>query len=97
MVTMVRAGVYLGHSPLHTGSVALSLNTRTGHVYYQYHALFDNTLSTVEHMRKLRVPGNWKNLVEYHSDLAKQENFTLEKEWYLKKSSSMNLPREACQ
>ena len=34
-------------------------------------------------------------MVEEHSDLTTQENFTLEKEWHLKKSSKMNLPREA--
>ena len=47
-----RAGVYLGHSTFHSGSVALLLNTRTGHVYPQYHVVFDNTFSTVEHIRK---------------------------------------------
>ena len=51
-------------------SVALVLNTRTGHVYPQYHVVFDDTLSTVEHMRNDTVPVNWKKLVEEHSELA---------------------------
>ena len=51
----------------------------------------------MDHMRKGTDPGNWKNLVEEHSCLATQENFTLSKEWHLNKSSSMPLPREARQ
>ena len=55
----------------------LVLNSITGYVSPQYHVVFDDTFSTVEHMRKVTVPGNWKNLVEEHSELATQENFTL--------------------
>ena len=59
--------------------------------------VFDDTLSTVEHMRKAIVPGNWKNLVEEHSELALQENFNLAKYWHLNKLSSIPLPRETFQ
>ena len=59
--------VYIGHYPFHSWSVALVLNTITGHVSPQCHVVFDDTVSTVEHMSKGTVPGNWKNLVEYHS------------------------------
>ena len=52
----------------------LVLNTRTWHVSPQYHVDFDITLSTLEHMSKGTVPGNWKNLVEDQSELATQEN-----------------------
>ena len=48
-------------------------------------------------MRKGTVPGNWKNLVEDHSEIATQDIFTLAKDWHLNKSSSMPLPREAWQ
>ena len=72
-------GVYLGHSPSHTGSVYLVLNTRTGHVSPHYHVVFYDTLSTVEHMWKGTVPVNWKKMVKEHSYLATQENFTLTK------------------
>ena len=78
-----RSGVYLGHSPFHAGSVALLLNTITGNIFPQYHVVFDDTFSTVEHMRKGTVPGNWKNLVEDHLELATQEKFILAKEWHL--------------
>ena len=53
------------------------LNTRAGHVSPQYYVVFDNTLSTVDHMRKGTVPRNWKNLVEEHLEIATQKNFTL--------------------
>ena len=54
--TRTRNGVYLGQSPLPAGSLDLALNTRTGHVHPQYHVVFDNTFSTVEHMRNVTVP-----------------------------------------
>ena len=87
--------VYFGKSPLHAGSASLLLNTRTVHVSPQYHVVFDRILSTVEHMRKGTVPGNCKNLVEEHSELSTQENFTLAKEWHLNKYSRITLTREA--
>ena len=77
--------VYIGYPPLQAGSVNLVLNIRTGHVSSHYHVVFDNKFSTVDHTRKVTVPVNWKNLVEDHSEIAMQENFTLEKEWNLKK------------
>ena len=57
----------------------LVLDTINGKVFPQYHVVFDNKFSNVEHMRKGTVPGNWKNLVEDHSDIAMQGNFNLEK------------------
>ena len=48
----------------------LVLNTRTGHVYPQYHVVFEDTLSTVGQIMKGTVSVNCKNLVEDHSELA---------------------------
>ena len=92
---MAKNGVYLGQSTLNTGSVALVLNTRTGHVLPQYHVVVDDKFSTVEHMKKVTVPGNWKNLMEEHLELDIQENFTLAKDLHLNEYSSMPLLREA--
>ena len=36
-----RTGLYLGHSQFYAGSVALLLNTITGHFPSQYHVVFD--------------------------------------------------------
>ena len=59
--------------------------------------IFHKIFSTVYNTRKGTVPGNLKNLVEEHSELATQKNFTLAKEWHMNKYSSMPLPREVCQ
>ena len=74
-----RSRVYLGHYHFHSGSVELVLNIITGYVSPQYHVVFDDNLSTVDHMRKGTILGNWKNLVEEHSELSTQEKSTLEK------------------
>ena len=74
-----RSGVYLGHYYFHSGSVELVLNIRTGYVPPQYHVVFDNNLSDVDHMRKDTLPVNWEKLAEEHSELATQGKITLEK------------------
>ncbi len=51
-----RIGVYLGHSPIHAGSVALVLNPQTGHVSPQFHIVFDDNFTTVSHMRDETIP-----------------------------------------
>lgn len=59
-----RLGIYVGHSPVHAGSVALVLNPKTGLVSPQFHVVYDDTFSTVHHMRQLTVPPNWAQLVK---------------------------------
>ena len=70
---------YLGNTSFHIGSVNLVLTTRTEHVYPQYNVVLDDTFSTMDHKKKGTVPGNWKNLIEEHSELATQENYTIAK------------------
>eukprot|EP00978_Attheya_sp_CCMP212_P006292 scaffold14257_cov69-Attheya_sp.AAC.1 len=72
-----RTGVYLGHSPFHAGSVALVLNTATGHVSPQYHVVFDDDFTTVASMRTGIIPSNWADLVSRSSELATDEQFDL--------------------
>ena len=74
--------------------MTLVLNIRTGHIYPQYHVVFDGNFSTVYHTRKGTVPGNWKNLVEEYSYLSIQEKFIIANEWHINKSYIMNLPRD---
>ena len=50
-----KIGVYLGHSPLHAGIVALVWNPTTGRVSPQYHVVFDDDFSTVPYMEA----GTW--------------------------------------
>ena len=53
------------------------MKIRTGNVKPQHHVVFDDNFYTLEHVGRVTVPGNCKNLVEEHSYLAIQENFTL--------------------
>ena len=75
--------VYLGKSPFQKGSVTILSNKIAGHVSLQDHVVFDVTISIVEHMRKGTVAVTLKKLVEEHTEIATQENFTIEKEWNL--------------
>ena len=59
--------------------------------------VFDDTVSTMEHMRKITVPENWRILIDEHSEIATQENFTIAKECHLNKYSNMPLPSEIWQ
>ena len=52
------AGIYIGHSTFHAGSVALVLNPATGHVSPQFHVVFDDEFSTVPFMREVTIPPN---------------------------------------
>ena len=71
--------VYLGHYTLHACSFSLVFNTITGNFFPQYHLVFDKTFYTMEHIRNITVPKNWKNLVEEHSELAMQKTSLLQK------------------
>ena len=66
-----RLGIFVGHSPDHASDVALVLNPRTGLVSPQYHVIFDDTFSTIGHLKSDAVPPNWHHLVENCS-----ENYT---------------------
>ena len=77
-----RIGVYLGHSPMHGGSVALVLNRKTGHVSPQYHVVFDDTFSTVQHMRDGSIPSNWNEMCKNASESATDEAYDVADTWF---------------
>ena len=79
-------GVYLGHSPFHTGSVGLVFNRTTGQISTQFHAVFDDNFSTVPYMNAGTIPPNWYDLVIHSSEVATDEDFELAQNW------SSNLP-----
>ena len=62
-----RIGVYLGHLPFHSGSVALVFNPSTGRVSPHFHVVFDNSFSTVPYMNLGTTPPNWADLVLHSS------------------------------
>ena len=76
-----RAGIYLGHSPCHAGSVALVLNPHTLRVSPQFHIVFDDEFSTVPFMQNGEIPPHWNELVRCASVLATDENFDLATSW----------------
>ena len=53
-----RIVVYLGHSPFHTGNVALVWNPTTGRVSPRYHVVFDDDFTTVPYMEADTLPPN---------------------------------------
>eukprot|EP00957_Ditylum_brightwellii_P032488 2462140-Ditylum_brightwellii.AAC.1 len=77
-----RAGVYLGHSPVHAGNVALVLNLETGHISPQYHIVFGNEFLTVPYLQSHETPPNWADLVAKHTEKATDQAFNLASTWY---------------
>ena len=73
-----RIGVYLGHSPFHSGSIALVWDTNTDQVSPQLHVVFDDEFSTVPYMVASIIPLNWEKLVKYSPEMAtaQDENLT---------------------
>ena len=67
--------VYLGHSPFHTGSLALVFNPKIGQVSPQYHIVLDDTFLTVPYMDAGTVPPHWEDLLKYSSEKATDEEF----------------------
>jgi hypothetical protein len=76
-----RVGIYLGHSPCHAGSVALVLNPTTLHVSPQFHVVFDDEFTTVQHLRDGTIPTHWKELIEKSSESSTDEDFDLAAVW----------------
>ena len=74
-------GACPGHSPTHARSVALVSNPSTGHASPQFHVIFDDDFTTVEHMKTGTVPDDWSLLVKNSSELATDANFDLAETW----------------
>jgi len=74
-------GIYVGHSPLHAGSVAMVLNPSTGHVSPQFHVVFDDDFKTVPFLRSGIEPPMWKQLVKDKSEMVTEEAYNLASMW----------------
>ena len=77
-----RAGIYLGHSPFHAGSVALVLNLETRHVSPQFHVVIDDEFSPVIFMREGTMPPNWTYIVQRRSQSGALDNIDLGNTWF---------------
>ena len=75
-------GIYLGQSPIHTGSVALVLNPRTLHVSPQFHVIFDDDFTTVPCLSSTDMPPtNLTRLCTESRELATDTKFELATLW----------------
>ena len=87
------AGIYLGHSPCHAGSVALVMNLRTGLVSPQFHVVFDDEFSTVPYLYNEATPPNWDKLFEHCSEHATDTQEKVSEKW-LHPPVNVNIPSE---
>ena len=59
-----RQGIFFGFSAHHSSDVSLVLDISTGHIYPQYHVVFDNSFSTVNsHAKEEDPPSFWNEIV----------------------------------
>lgn len=72
-----RVGVYLRHSSVHAGNIALVLNLQTSHVSPQYHIVFDDEFTTAPYLQLEESPPNWIKLVNNHSKMVTEENSSI--------------------
>ena len=75
------AGIYLGHSQLYPGSIAVVINPSTGHVSPQFHVVFYENFTTVPFLRKGTMTLNWTDLVKCSSQKGTPENIELKDTW----------------
>ncbi len=85
--------VYLGHSPLHAGSIALVYNPSTGHVSLQYHVVFGNDFTMVPYMEAGTIPPHWSDLVHSSSELASKQALNLAQAWLASTGQDNNDPQ----
>ena len=60
----IMPGVYLGHSPCHSGNLVLLLNFISRHISHQYHIVFDDESSTFSYLESDTAPPNLKLICE---------------------------------
>ena len=71
------------------------LNPGTGHVSPQYHLVFDDNFTIVNHMRDGTVPPNWRELVTTSSFSSTDEQFSLADVWLQENAISPSGPDSA--
>jgi hypothetical protein len=64
-----RMGLYIGRSPSHAANVALIFNPCTGHIFLQFHVIFDDDFTTVPYLHTATIPPYWADLVRASSKL----------------------------
>ena len=64
-----RMGLYVGRSPSHAANVALIFNPCTGHIFLQFHVIFDDDFTTLPYLCTATIPPYWADLVRASSKL----------------------------
>jgi hypothetical protein len=80
-------GIYLGHCPMHAGSVVLILNPTMGHVSPQCYVTYDDSFETVQFMRDGFKPPTWEEMCKNSTELATEEQFDLAEIWMSNESN----------
>ena len=76
-----RVGIYLGHSPIHAGSVTLVLNQFTLHISLEFHVIFDDDFTTIPYLSSSDIPPTWSQLYKDSGELATEAQFELTTGW----------------
>lgn len=71
-----RLGMFLGFSPLHSSTVPLVLNLRTGRISPQYHVIFDDKFETV-HSAPLgeKIMSKWEHIFDLGCELFLEKEY----------------------
>ena len=77
---------------MHAGSVSLILTPVTGHVFPQYHVVYDETFSTVSHMRDETIPTTWDKICKNSVESATSNAFDLAEIWFKQLSDTSEDP-----
>ena len=87
-----QVGVYLGHSPMHAGSVALIINPVTGHETPKYHVVYDKTLLIVSHMIDETIPPTWEKMCKNSVDSETSDVSDLVEPWFKQLTDTSKYP-----
>eukprot|EP00956_Cyclotella_meneghiniana_P037460 scaffold139228_cov59-Cyclotella_meneghiniana.AAC.1 len=58
------------------------MNPSSGLVSPQFHVVFDDTFSTIPHLRSGTIPSNWEHLVRNSKELVTHEDYDLTRTWF---------------
>ena len=87
-----QVGVYLGHSPMHAGSVALIIKPVTGHETPKYHVVYDKTLLIVSHMIDETIPPTWEKMCKNSVDSETSDVSDLVEPWFKQLTDTSKYP-----
>ena len=88
------AGIYLGHSPCHAGSVSLILNLSTGLISPQFHVIYDDEFTTVGYLDSDVAPPNWVALSQHALEHSIPPKIDLNYSWLHPDNAEITKPED---